>query len=142
MPGRSFQIGNNRARKLRGQDVLEIREKYLTGLYTYGSLSNEYGVSLNTIANVVKGHTWKRIAGYELADQERQPPERVARPATDQEISESLSKFTDRLAQAPSAPFVHAKPQEPTGEGLDRLQRELAKLSTDDELGKLETKGD
>lgn len=46
---------------LNEQQVYEIRVKYLTGEYSYNSLSKEYKISKSMIANIVKYKSWKHI---------------------------------------------------------------------------------
>jgi uncharacterized protein YjcR len=50
---------NNRLAKLSWRKVKEIREKYLSGNYTYAALAGEYGVALGTIGAVLLDKTWK-----------------------------------------------------------------------------------
>lgn len=63
----AFNQGNTKASKLDGVQVMEIREKYATGLYTYDRLSVEYGVASNTIRSIVKGTSWQNLPGIEPA---------------------------------------------------------------------------
>lgn len=46
---------------LNESDVKEIRSRYSFGKNSYIKLGNEYGVSQNCIANIVKYKTWKHI---------------------------------------------------------------------------------
>jgi hypothetical protein len=97
-----FQVGNNKARKLTGEEVLEIRQKWLTGLYTYGALCIEYNVSKNTISNIVLGHTWRGMAGAELIGLQRQPPDKqISTPEFDEQAS--LDKLAAKMAEPPAA---------------------------------------
>src|SRR4051812_49228482 len=57
----AFNQGNTKAGKLTAVEVLEIREKYATGLYTYDRLALEYGVATNTIRSIVKGTSWQQV---------------------------------------------------------------------------------
>jgi len=120
-----FQRGNNMARKLTGQDVMRIREKYLTGEYTYGQLGIEYQISQNTVANIVKGYTWRNMAGWELCQIERRPPEHRGATATDDEIAASLKRLQtmNLTADEPREP----RDQEPSGIGMNKLNDELTK---------------
>ena len=43
------------------QEVLEIRQKYLTGLYTQKELSEEYSISRAQIQRIVNNKQWKHI---------------------------------------------------------------------------------
>lgn len=56
-----FNQGNSKASKLTGVEVMEIREKYASGLYTYDRLSREYFVATNTIRSIVKGTSWQQL---------------------------------------------------------------------------------
>jgi group I intron endonuclease len=51
-------VKNPRA-KLTWGNVREVREKYLTGKYTYGDLSEEYGINSNNIRNIIFNRAWK-----------------------------------------------------------------------------------
>lgn len=51
----------NGAHKLTEQQVLEIRAKYVRGVYGYMKLSTEYGVDPITIKAIVTQRTWKHI---------------------------------------------------------------------------------
>lgn len=47
--------------KLKNHQVLEIREKYKTGLYSQRKLGAEYGVSKDRISDIVKRISWFHI---------------------------------------------------------------------------------
>ena len=49
--------------KLTEEQVKEIRHKYVPKVYGYKRLSEEYGVSESTIKFIIRGVTWKHIAG-------------------------------------------------------------------------------
>lgn len=51
--------------RLTRSKVEDIREKYLSGEYTYVLLSKEYGVSRETIVDVVRNRSWKDDEWYE-----------------------------------------------------------------------------
>jgi hypothetical protein len=57
----AFQRHNRTAAKLTGEQVVEIRERYAFERVTQAQLSREYGVSLNTIANIVNGLSWQGV---------------------------------------------------------------------------------
>lgn len=57
----AFNQGNTKAGKLTAVEVLQIREKYATGLYTYDRLALEYGVATNTVRSIVKGTSWQNV---------------------------------------------------------------------------------
>lgn len=52
--------GEPRAR-LSANQVLEIRRKYASNLYTLGELRREYKVTHKTIADIVQGKSWKNL---------------------------------------------------------------------------------
>jgi hypothetical protein len=152
-----FQQGNTRARKLTADDVLAIREKYLViGGYTYSMLSIEYGVSNNTIKDIVKGNSWQRIAGHELVRLDKPPADRCV-GISDNEINASqtrLAAMLDTQTKLGIAPSLYNDPPPTDAEdnragslGLSKLRRELdgprpERLpEVSDELDKLE-KGD
>ena len=58
-----FNVGNTKASKLTGVEVMEIREKYASGLYTMNRLAREYHVTRNTISDIVHGVTWQDLPG-------------------------------------------------------------------------------
>ena len=47
--------------KLTEQEVLEIREKYISRIYTQSILAREYGVDQTNIGYIVRRETWKHI---------------------------------------------------------------------------------
>lgn len=53
-----FRVGSHANAKLTPTEVLEIREKYASGLYTQGHLAREYRVSANAIGRIVRGESW------------------------------------------------------------------------------------
>lgn len=58
-----FNVGNVKAGKLTGVEVMEIREKYASGMYTMNRLAREYHVTRNTISDVVHCITWQSLPG-------------------------------------------------------------------------------
>lgn len=56
-----FNQGNTKASKLTGVEVMEIREKYASGVYSMARLSREYHVTPNTISSIVNGLTWQDL---------------------------------------------------------------------------------
>src|SRR5260221_4273095 len=58
-----FNVGNTKSSKLTGVEVMEIREKYATGVYTMNRLAQEYGVTRNTVSDVVHCITWQSLPG-------------------------------------------------------------------------------
>lgn len=41
--------------------VIEIRSKYQTEQYTYKELAEAYGLSIGTVAHIIKRRTWKHV---------------------------------------------------------------------------------
>lgn len=58
-----FNVGNTKASKLTGAEVMEIREKYASGIYTMNRLAREYHVTRNTISDIVHCITWQDLPG-------------------------------------------------------------------------------
>jgi len=154
MPGRPFYQGNRRAAKLTGEQVLEIRERYATEHgCSQARLSREYGVTTNTIANIVNGLTWQHL----LRDEEpmvNRPPVHAQPPPMPSE-AELHAQIDQAIAKARAlAPSLYDDPP-PRDEEAEQaaaraqacFQSELAKLKptlgqqVNDELDKL-TKGD
>jgi hypothetical protein len=46
------------AHKLTPEDVREIRRAYRPGWISYRDIAERYGVSLQLIAQIIKGHAW------------------------------------------------------------------------------------
>jgi DNA-binding XRE family transcriptional regulator len=69
-----FGYGNNKASKLTGEQVIEIRERYATerGL-SQPMLAREYDVSKNTISNILNGTTWRHLLRGAAAQVQRPP---------------------------------------------------------------------
>lgn len=49
--------------KLTEEQIKEIKQKYIPKVYTQQMLADEYNVSRSTIKFILKGKTWKHIAG-------------------------------------------------------------------------------
>lgn len=47
--------------KLTPEKVIEIREKYNSGIYTFTKLGEEYGVCRKSISNIINKYRWKFI---------------------------------------------------------------------------------
>lgn len=159
MPGQ-FSVGNNKAAKLTGEQVIEIRERYATerGL-SQPMLAREYGVSVNTIGKVLNGTSWQWL----LRGQEPQVyrPPIAARgpelPSVEEMHARMRARLEAEVVELPeprifkglslydSPPPTEAEDREIAERGLGRLNNELDKLGqqprVEDELGKLE-KGD
>lgn len=54
---------STRARKFTPDQVVQIRNEYATGDYTYRELSKKYGVSAGTISNIVLRRQYPEIIG-------------------------------------------------------------------------------
>lgn len=54
------EVKSNR-RKLTPEQVLKIKQSYDPRRVTYMHLANLYGVSFESIANIINGKTWKHI---------------------------------------------------------------------------------
>lgn len=52
---------NNSNSKLTDSKVIELFNKYKTNKYSMQQLSDEYGVSISVISNIVNGKTWKHL---------------------------------------------------------------------------------
>lgn len=156
MPGRSFSRGNKRAAKLTGEEVMQIRESYFNERgCTQGLLAIRYQVSVNTIASIVRGHSWQGIAGDDGRLEERVPPPLDPRPKPPGAMEASMvrvNRLLDSgmpLGPLTKAPSLYNDPppevpgEEPTGIGMARLNREAENLQPQvgNELDKLE-KGD
>jgi transposase len=164
-----FQMGNNRAAKLTGEQVVEILERYATetGL-SQSMLAREYGVGLNTISKIVNGTSWTHITrpgqapGQQAAKVFRPPLQpTIQRPVTQftaEDIAAAEIRIKERAAALnaakPKPPSLYDSPPPTLAEdeaagslGMSRLQRELdgAKPTTqqqaNDGLDQLE-KGD
>ena len=150
----AFQRGNRNAKKLTGEQVMEIREKYALPGVTQPMLAREYGVSLPTISNILNYVTWQNPS-YEPP-----PPRPPLQPQVPQSAVEaSMVKMQRLLDKGPplEQAIAETKPigswydqppsevpgQEPTGIGMARFEKEAAKLQPQvgKELEKLE-KGD
>lgn len=51
----------NQNAKFTETDIRAIRQKYASGHYTFSSLGRLYGVSYNTIQNIIRKKTWKDV---------------------------------------------------------------------------------
>jgi len=60
-PMYNIQSEDHPRAKLNNEIVIEIREKYNSGQFTYKKLSLKYNVSEHTIANIVTRKSWKNI---------------------------------------------------------------------------------
>jgi hypothetical protein len=49
--------------KLTAKEVLQIRAKYKTGLYTHEVLGKMYDVTRTTVTYILQGKTWKHLLG-------------------------------------------------------------------------------
>lgn len=47
--------------KLKSQQVIEIKQLYKSGGYSYQSLADKFGIGMVTVANIITGATWKKL---------------------------------------------------------------------------------
>jgi len=57
-PAKGEKIGTSRLKEFQ---VLEIREKYATGKYTFTGLGKEYGIGGDSTRDIIKRSSWKHI---------------------------------------------------------------------------------
>jgi hypothetical protein len=139
MPGNPFQRGNNKASKLTGEQVIEIRERYRTerGL-SQPMLAQQYRVSRNTIASVLNGSTWQWLLRGQDPQVYRPPinAPQAALPTSDEINARMLARLeadeqakAERRAAAPSLydspPPTQAEDEAAGQAGLARLAKEL-----------------
>lgn len=51
----------NASSKLKETDVIEIRDKYASGVWSLSGLAADYGVSIHTVYMAVKHRTWRHV---------------------------------------------------------------------------------
>lgn len=61
LPASSDELKYTSPSKLTPEQVLEIRAKHETGNYTYQQLADEYAMHVNSIAKVIRRHTWDHL---------------------------------------------------------------------------------
>jgi hypothetical protein len=149
----TFQWGNRKASRLTGEQVLDMRTKRASGMYTQEQLSREFRVSISTVRNILNYVTWQNVA-YEPPTQA--PPQNAPVKEVPQSQEEAIkAKMFARLEEQPLlAPKGSWYDQPPPyderelsdaaaakfGEALSKVKPSLdAKVG--DELDKLE-KGD
>jgi hypothetical protein len=152
-----FGPGNNKASKLTGEQVIEIRERYATerGL-SQPMLARQYDVSRNTIANVLNGSTWRHLLRGQEAQVYRPPINARAPEITDAIVEESKRRLLAREACPPKQPpgLLYTSPPPAEAEDAETGRLRMARLEQEldgpgpirqqdigNELGKLE-KGD
>lgn len=121
--GGPFRLRNKKASKLSGPEVMEIREKYASGIYTYNRLAREYHVTSNTISNIVNGITWQEL------------PQAEAHEEMDEVILRSMRKvaeMTEPVAVDPTAAAVELGLPSDFGESL--LSRTAPVMKPDAEI--------
>lgn len=87
----TFNQGNTKASKLTGVEVMEIRQKRASGVYTLDRLAREYHVTSNTIRNIVNMVTWQNLPGVEPAH------------VMDEAAARSMRKLGELMGEQPSA---------------------------------------
>ncbi len=134
-----FKRGNTRARKLQREDVRQIREMYALGRYSYGQLALQFDVAINTIANIVKGYTWRDGPGRELVDRPAvREADLVLKPAAESDIEASLARLQAKLAQ-PDTPSLYENPpptadHELSDSAAEKFSKALGAPSVSEEL--------
>lgn len=58
----------NKNSKLTNEMVLEIRQKYSTGMFTYKNLAIMFNMNFTSIGDIVTGYTWKHLLPNQGAD--------------------------------------------------------------------------
>lgn len=142
-----FQRGNRKASKLTGEQVLEIRELYAQPGISQPMLARKFGVSKNTIADIVNGVSWQNVAYQTVVSRppiNRQTPTAAMMP-TDEELAHKLQ---ERLEQPVSKPAWNEEPEHEMSDATaEKFLKALAGVKptlgqkVKDELDKLE-KGD
>jgi hypothetical protein len=120
----AFQRHNKRAAKLTGEQVNEIRERYAFERVTQAQLCREYGVSLNTIGNIVNGVTWQ---GLEQPPRRRLGHRYIVEPS-ESDAQASMERLKAQLAAMPEGPSLYDDPP-PTQDEDSRAGRGLEKLN-------------
>lgn len=124
--GGKFNQGNTHASKLTGAEVMEIREKYASGLYTQARLSREYQVSITTIRNIVHGVTWQNLPGVIPQHVVEEGAMRSMRRLDELLSLDSLPPAAAELTDAEIAAMQAAVAEMPRKEEFDRPSGELA----------------
>ncbi|CAM5998774.1 unnamed protein product [Sphagnum balticum] len=121
-----FRKGNHKAKKLVGEQVLEIREKWNTGKYTFRRLAIEYNVSTNTIGNIINRLSWQNIA--EPGSSVRIPPDRIRQEVDSEEVRRAARESFERfqaLSEAPIPPNPMLNPPQDDKFGRPDLMEKL-----------------
>ncbi len=96
-----FTKGNRRASKLTGENVQEIRALYTQVGVTQGMLARQFGVSRNTIANIVNWETWQNMSQGPV---DNHPPPNMQPPRVDAAVLEaSIARMRALMAKAQPA---------------------------------------
>lgn len=103
-----FRKSNTRSAKLTGEQVLELRQRYIAGA-TQGELARAYGISIGQIGRIVRGESWQDKAQVEDPQPIRDAAaESLARlramqehplPSEEQEALERGQKLLERMGQ-------------------------------------------
>ena len=90
----TFTQNNQRAAKLTGEQVVEIRERYALEGVSQAQLSREFQVTIGTIRNILNGTTWQNItAGTGLPKRPRNAPQKALTEDEAREAMERLSQI-------------------------------------------------
>jgi hypothetical protein len=129
-----FHTGNNKAARLTGEQVVEIRERYGTEIgLSQSMLARQYDVSINTVAKIVNGLSWRHLlrAGDE-PKVDRPPFAARLPPIQPGEAEASAGRLLERLAaqEQQAAAETEAQTQAVVeSPGMDRLRREAGSLA-------------
>lgn len=82
-----------RARRLTLAKVVAMREEYATGKITHAELADKHNASINTVAAVLQGRSWKKRQGRP-----------ISKPPVVEAVDESEPK--ERFVQAANGSFV------------------------------------
>jgi transcriptional regulator with XRE-family HTH domain len=140
-----FQMGNNKASKLTGEQVVEILERYATerGM-SQPRLAREYGVSVNTIAKILNGTSHRHITrpgqtpGLQ-PEQVYRPPINMPAPTNFPPAEELLARLhkrmegmaADQAARKTAASSLYDNYRAPT-ENEDKSLESISQRMNDD----------
>ena len=121
----TFTAHNNKAAKLTGEKVMDMRAKYATGDYTQARLSREFQVSISTVRNVLNGITWQTLPLVKSED----------------EIMTDAKLLEHRAAESLKRLRLMAPDLFPPTDSLDKMTSDIADArKVDNELEKLKGK--
>ena len=104
-----FQRGNIRGAKLKPEQVAMIRYRYLEERgCTQGKLAREYGVTVGTIAGIVRLETWQHVGLIDDPGHDRPPPHMHVPAPTQEELAASTQKLQALLEKPQALPEPNA----------------------------------